>query len=379
MEQDLPPRPLAVYLHIPFCLSSCGYCSFFSVKYSTSGVRKYLRHQHREIDLFEKKAGFRIKARTLYLGGGTPSLLTPEQINALCGRFFLESGAEVTLEINPVQITRDFLKELANTSINRLSIGLQSMIDDELAFLGRRHRSSQMPQKIKLCREHGFDNISLDLIYGLPGTGEERLQTNMTKYLALGPEHISAYLLSLEGDTTLGRELETGKISLPDEDNLVAQYETLRLGLTAAGYEHYEISNFCRPGYASRHNITYWKNEPYLGLGASASGWLPPWRYANPPNLEQYYRIIEKNEVMPGAEECSRERIKMDYIMMGLRLLEGLDLADYRCRFGSDLYEEKSTEIEKLRELNMLEMKDDKLRLTGQALFVSNRVIGELL
>lgn len=283
------------------------------------------------------------------------------------------------MEINPLQITRDFLHGLVDTPANRLSIGLQSMDDDELSFLGRRHRSAQIHQKIKLCREHGFDNISLDLIYGLPGTGEERLQTNVTKYLALEPEHISAYLLTLEEDTPLGRELEAGKLSLPDEDNLAAQYEVLRLELTAAGYDHYEISNFCRAGHASRHNLAYWKNEPYLGLGASASGWLPPWRYANPPDLEQYYQMIGKNELMPDAEECSNERVKKDHIMMGLRLLEGIDLRDYRCRFGSDLYEEKGTRIDKLRELNMLELEGDRLRLSAQALFVSNRVIGELL
>ncbi len=379
MEQDLPPRPLAVYLHIPFCLSRCGYCSFFSVPFSLGGLEEYLGYLHSEIDLFEDKAESNLTAKTLYLGGGTPSLLSASDINSLCGRFTIIPEAEVTLEINPIQITPDFLDGLVKTPVNRLSIGIQSMNDGELAFLGRRHRSFQIQDKIKLCRKHGYDNISLDLIYGLPTSDQNSLRENLERIISLEPEHISTYLLTLEEDSPLGRKLVKGEICLPEEENLAAQYETLREKLTEAGFLHYEISNFCRTGKASRHNLTYWRNQAYLGLGASASGWLTPWRYSNPPDLKKYYRMLQEKQIMPDAEDCSLEQIKKDYIMMGLRLLEGIDMKDYLRRFGTDLYTERKTAIDKLRDLNMLETNDDNLRLSNQALFVSNRVIGELL
>ncbi|MBW6514236.1 MAG: radical SAM family heme chaperone HemW [Candidatus Syntrophosphaera sp.] len=380
MEQDLPPGPLAVYLHIPFCLSRCGYCSFFSVPFSRGALSVYLRNLHHEIDLFTERDPSLLQAKTLYFGGGTPSLLGAEELNSLSARFQLVPGAEVTLEVNPLQITADYLRQLNETPVNRLSIGVQSLDDQELEYLGRRHRAAQIPDKIRLCREHGYPNISLDLIYGLPGSSVASLRRNLHQFITLEPEHLSCYLLTLEEDSPLGLKLSAGETQpLPEDDVLAAQYDALRQELRDAGFEQYEISNFCRPGKASRHNLAYWKSEPYLGLGASASGWLPPWRYANPSSLEEYSRVLAEGEIMPQAEFCGPERTRADYLMMGLRLREGIDLNAYQERFGADLFAERRPQIDKLLALHMLESSPSRLWLSERALFVSNAVIGGLL
>ncbi len=380
MEQDFPPGPLAVYLHIPFCLSRCGYCSFFSAPFSIRAKNEYLRQLHSEIDLWFSEDPYLAQAATLYFGGGTPSLLNPEEINSLCGRFEIVPEAEITLEINPLQITPAYLAKLRETPINRLSIGVQSLDDSELAYLERRHRSAQIPDKIKLCREFGYGNLSLDLIYGLPGSSQDTLRRNLEQFIALNPEHLSAYLLTLDEESALGQKLRRSEApELPGDTNLADQYAALRQTLLDAGYEHYEISNFCRPGRASRHNLTYWTGLPYLGLGASASGFLPPRRYANPASMEAYARQIEQGTVMPSAQVYDTDQLRKDYLMMGLRLTSGIDLAEYQARFDYGLAAEKHKEIAHLSQLGLLEVDETRLRLSPAAYFVSNSVIGELL
>ncbi len=370
----------SVYLHIPFCLSRCPYCSFFSLPFFRPALDEYLRFLHKEIGFWNGRGNFPAQARTLYFGGGTPSLLGADDLNSLCGAFELAPDAEISLEINPLQITPAYLQKLWETPVNRLSIGLQSMNDMDLAWLGRRHRAAQMPELIRLCREHGFANLSLDLIYGLPGSDAEGVLRNLDRYLALDPDHISAYLLTPDPDTPLGLKLAAGEESpLPDDENLAAQYAALCSGLTAAGFEHYEISNFCRPGKASRHNLTYWKNRPWLALGASASGWLPPLRYSNPADLDEYYHNVSAHRLPEASEECSVEQARKDHIMMGLRLLEGLDLDEFQSFYQYDLRADKAAEIARLRASGLLTLEGSRLRLTNEALFVSNSVIGELL
>lgn len=380
MEQDLPPRPLAVYLHIPFCLTRCGYCSFFSLPFGKDALQEYLRYLHLEIGLFLQLDPSFSQAETLYFGGGTPSLLSAEEINALCQRFQTVPEAEITLEINPLQITEDYLTKLNTTPVNRLSIGVQSLNDCDLAYLDRRHRSAQISEKIRLCRDFGYHNISLDLIYGLPGSSSASVRENLLNYLELRPEHISCYLLTLDEDSALVQKSgDLASLGLPEDDILADEYYTIRQTLLDKGFEQYEISNFCRPGRASRHNLTYWNSEPWLALGASASGWLPPWRYTNPAALAAYYLQLDRGEVQPGAQNCSLEQQAADYLMMGLRLTEGISLAEYHRRFGSDLRLQKRAQLEKLLALDLLEMTPERLKLRPQAMFISNAVIGELL
>jgi len=380
MGPHLPPRPLAVYLHIPFCLSRCGYCSFFSLPYGRAELEGYLGFLQREIDLWLRRDPSLALADTLYFGGGTPSLLSPGQINSLCERFSLSPGAEVTLEINPLQITAAYLAGLRRTPVNRLSIGLQSLDDWDLEFLDRRHRAEQIPAKIKLCREFGYRNLSLDLIYGLPGSSVESLLRNVERYLRLAPEHISCYLLTLDDDSPLC-QLAGGidQVGLPGDDEAADQYYALRGALLDAGFEQYEISNFSLAGKASRHNLAYWRSEPWLGLGPSAAGWLPPLRYANPADMSVYRDQINREEVMPEAENCAGQRARDDYLMMGLRLTSGVSFSEYANKFGTDLRQDKRAVIDKLLGLGLVETDKHCLRLSPKGLFISNSVIGELL
>jgi len=264
------------------------------------------------------------------------SSLSPEsrvKLNPYHPSFLFSSfltNPEITLEINPIQITPDFVKDLRRTPVNRLSIGVQSTRDEALSYLGRAHKAASIPGRITLLRDHGYDNISLDLIYGLPGMGLDDLKRDMEAFLALEPEHLSCYLLTLDNDSELSKAIAAGRSpELPDDECCAQQYELICQTLKQAGFIHYEISNFARPGYEGRHNLSYWKSMPYLALGASASGWLPPWRYSNPSSLDAYQRQIEAGELMPGAEQLSPVQSEADEIMMGFRLLEGINLKDF--------------------------------------------------
>lgn len=368
MEQDISQSPLAVYIHIPFCLSKCHYCSFFSVPYARADLAHYTDLLRQEISAYQAYSPDLRNADTLYFGGGTPSLLSAEQITDILTRFSYTEGAEITLEVNPIQITREILIQLKDTEINRLSIGLQSMRDEELVWLSRRHRSSQIPDKIMQIREAGYHNFSLDLMYGLPGATLEDLSYVVDRYLELKPAHISAYLLTLEDEDSSTQE---------QDDLFAAEYEMICRKLIQAGYIQYEISNFALPGYESRHNLHYWQSNDYLGLGASASGFLHGKRYTNPADLGEYEANVLAGRTIPNLEEG--DHLAEDFLMMGLRLLKGIDLAYYKQRFGRDIALEKKAVIDKLTRLGLLHQENGFLRLTGEALFISNAVIGEII
>jgi oxygen-independent coproporphyrinogen-3 oxidase len=373
MGQDFSPPPLSLYIHIPFCLSRCGYCSFFSLRFSKSAIEAYLGYLNKEKALYRQHLSSPLAS--LYFGGGSPSLLSAEQINTVCEGLQLSPYTEITLEINPIQITPAFLSALTTTPVNRLSLGVQSMTDAELKWLDRRHTAAQMPDKLKLCREFGYDNISLDLIYGLPGSSVATLSHNLDAYLALEPEHVSCYLLTLDEESVRYAEVGT----LPDEDSQFEQYELIRSTLTANGFQHYEISNFALPDKASRHNLAYWNSNNYLALGASAAGWMAPIRYHNAADLTDYYRSIDTGEIYPNQSVCTRQRMMEDYLMMGLRLIEGIDVRGFKQRFGMDIDAVYRERIRQLTSIGMLKREDDSLSLSEAALFVSNRVIAELI
>ncbi|MDD4308840.1 MAG: radical SAM family heme chaperone HemW [Candidatus Cloacimonetes bacterium] len=373
MEQGISPPPLSLYIHIPFCLSKCGYCSFFSVPFSIVELQNYLKHLHKELDLYQDL--LQKPLHTLYFGGGTPSLLTPLQLAEICQSVNLSPQAEVTLEINPIQLTPEFLQGLSKTRINRLSLGVQSMNNDDLLWLNRRHKAEQIPQKIKLCRDYGYNNISLDLMYGLPKSDLPGLQRNIQAYLNLQPEHISCYLLALDEDCSLYKDMAL----LPDDDTQAEQYDTICNSLKEAGYAQYEISNFALVGKESQHNLTYWHSKNYLAIGASAAGWISPCRYHNPSGLAEYYACVWQGERFPDATIQNKQRIWEDYLMMGLRLLEGININSFQKLFEVNLPDFYGAKIKRLMHLGLLEQKEERLRLTQQALFISNAVIAELI
>ncbi|HPS38608.1 MAG TPA: radical SAM family heme chaperone HemW [Candidatus Cloacimonadota bacterium] len=369
MEQDFPQSPLGVYFHIPFCLSKCHYCSFYSVPFTQEKLKLYLELLTGEIDNYLEAYPWLKDADTLYFGGGTPSLLKGGQLKSLIERFSHAPEAEISLEVNPLQITGSFMSDLKDTGVNRLSLGLQSLNDAELIWLERRHKASQIPDKIRLLRDHGFENFSLDLIYGLPNATLQGLDDNLSRYIELKPKHISTYLLTLDDQEMIGDD---------ERDELHARmYELIRDRLCSAGYGQYEISNFALPGYESRHNLHYWRSDDYLGLGASASGFIRGQRYQNPADMEGYESQVRGKTLIPDPEP--ETRLPDDFLMMGLRLLRGVSLAEYRARFGKDLILEKSREINKLTDMGLVQVDNEYISLSRKALFISNAVIGELI
>ncbi|HNQ44178.1 MAG TPA: radical SAM family heme chaperone HemW, partial [Candidatus Cloacimonadota bacterium] len=366
-----PVRPLGLYIHIPWCLSQCGYCDFFSLPFSRTALDEYTSYLSREKALYSELQESRLS--TVYFGGGTPSLLSRKQINIILDGLSLTPDAEITLEINPLQITESYVEELQTTAVNRLSLGVQSMHDDELVWLTRRHKAESLKPRLKLLVERGYTNLSADLIYGLPRGNVDRLRQNLDKYLELPLQHISCYLLELHENSVLATQASL----LPDEEVQADMYGIICNFLQENGFEQYEISNFCRPGQASRHNLLYWHCDDCLALGASACGNYHGIRYANPADLQKYYQNVDTGIRFPDSDEGAN--VVQDYIMMNLRLREGLSLQEYSRRFGGDFRSGREQSIARLVDLGLLEVDADRIRLSPEALFISNHVIGELL
>lgn len=373
MGQGISSPPLSLYIHIPFCLSRCGYCSFFSLPYSARALDKYLVMLHKELQLYRSYLNKPLSS--IYFGGGSPSLLSNDHINGILSQLTWAEDAEISIEINPIQITAQYIDKLKQSPINRVSIGLQSMNNSQLKWLDRRHKADDMLFRMELCRNAGFDNISLDFMYGLPNGEIGDVISNLEAYMMLNPEHISAYLLCLDEGCARHKQ----GIDMPDDDRLEAEYSKLCEVITANGYNQYEISNFAKPGKESRHNLAYWNSNSYLALGASASGWMPPIRYRNDDSLDAYYLGVEQGLRFPNAENCDAQRQEEDFMMMGLRLIKGIDLELYKQRFGRELLDMYGKQVDKLKQIGMLELEGNHLRLSRAGLFVSNSVIAELI
>ncbi|HOD17945.1 MAG TPA: radical SAM family heme chaperone HemW [Candidatus Cloacimonadota bacterium] len=362
-----------VYIHIPFCLTKCGYCNFFSLPYSRSVFAEYFSNLLREIEL--NKSRFNLIPETVYFGGGTPSLLSSAQINQIIEILEPEANAEITLEINPVQITEDFVQSLAQTKVNRLSLGVQTLKDENLQALGRKHTVASIPHRVQLLRDAGFDNISLDLMYGLPGSSTKDVEIDLERFLTLQPEHISTYLLTIEDDVPF----RNWKEFLPTDDNSALQYATICRILEQEGYEHYELSNFCRPGKEGRHNLKYWLGEDFAGMGAGASGFLQGRRYKRPEDFKLWQSAVRKEELIYEVEKETPAQQKADFIIMQLRLMRGLDLSAYRKQFGSDFINDYQTAVSKLTSEGLLRQQNNMLKLTPPAWFISNHVFQEFV
>ncbi len=317
-----------LYLHVPFCRSKCSYCDFYSIT-DLSLVSAWLAALQKEVLIYQ---GSFAPFDSLYLGGGTPSLLDGRQLTALmaCLRrhFTFVPDTEVTLEANPDDLTPDKLAVLKDLGVNRLSVGVQSFDDYELSFLGRRHTARQTEQALKWIRAAGFTNLGVDLIYGLPGQRAEAWKKNLARALEFRPEHLSCYQLTLEAGTPLGDRKAQGQIKpLPEEDQRELFLKTSRF-LTEQGYSHYEISNFARgQAFYSRHNRKYWRHEPYLGLGPAAHSFTEGKRWWNHRSLEQYCRAVREGVApVAGRETLSAGQLQLESLYLGLRTKEGVAL-----------------------------------------------------
>lgn len=342
------PSPLpGLYIHIPFCISKCGYCDFYS---STNAglVEAYLESLSREIDSYREEFA---EFDTIYLGGGTPSLLTVSRIGAILEKahrtFGIAPGAEITIEVNPADIDRSGMSVLKALGINRINIGVQSFDDRELAFLGRRHDSISAMAALEAARGAGFENIGLDLIYSLPGQTFDAWQTSLEKALSFHPDHLSCYELELKESTPLGREYGKGMLEPRTEESQHHFFVRTSEIIEEAGYLHYEISNFSQGiGKSSRHNRKYWDHTPYLGLGPSAHSYKGGRRWWNHESLTHYLRDLnEGRQPVRGYEDLSREELAAEALFLGLRMRQGIDIENYRSLYGIDLVKEKGIKL----------------------------------
>jgi oxygen-independent coproporphyrinogen-3 oxidase len=381
--------PAGIYLHIPFCRSRCSYCDFATGMYESDLAERYVRALVREIEQWTEVQN-PWPVDTVFFGGGTPSLLAPEQLarilKAVRDRFDVRDDAEITLELNPgdggesAAARLETILEFRRLGINRASFGAQTFDDRELKQLGRTHSADDITSTFHHLREAGFRNINFDLIAGLPGQTMSGWQRNLAAALRLQPEHLSLYLLDVHEGTPLADQIRKGMRPKPDDDLAAEMYRTMIDEVTAAGYEHYEISNFCRPGFESRHNTKYWSGDPYYGFGCSAHSYDGGRRrWANERDLAKYADLIENHQA-PIVErtDLNEEDARSESIFLGLRLMRGLDLIEYRSRFGSNLRDDYDLDLARLREAGLIEIDERLLRLTRRGALLSNEVFAAL-
>ena len=333
--------PAGLYFHIPFCRRKCPYCDFYS-RTDLADLPAFMDALRREL---ARRADPVLAVDTVYFGGGTPSLCPPEavgEILALAGTCFdLHESAEVTLEANPGTVDADTLEQLRMAGVNRLNLGVQSFRDEGLQFLGRIHDRDQALAAIAQARGAGFDNLGLDLIYGLPGQTIAHWQNDLAQALSIEPAHLSCYILTFEPGTPMTCGMQAGRLPMPDEDRVAAMFEATVALLTKAGYDHYEISNYARtPDLRSRHNLKYWHFTPYLGFGPGAHSYRDGVRSWNRADLDRYLQYAAEGRRPPGGQETlSVEQQMLEALLLGLRLKEGFAIEAFEKRFGVSVEE----------------------------------------
>lgn len=369
-----------LYLHIPFCKQACHYCDFhfstgqqFRAELITAMTKELEWQKHYLNDE---------PVSTIYFGGGTPSLLLPSELEHLLSvihqYFPIDPAAEVSLEANPDDLTDRKLADLYQLGFNRLSIGIQSFDDSILQFLNRAHNSSEAIRCVDAARTAGFSNISIDLMYALPGQDQKAWQTNILKALELQPEHISAYSLTIERKTAFGHWQKTGKLEAVSEEASAEQFELLMDMLQTAGFEHYEISNFCRPGFYSRHNSSYWEQEKYLGIGPSAHSYDRASRQYNVSNNPQYVKSIDQRLIPFEREVLTRENKINEYVFTSLRTSKGCHLHVLQDQWEFDFLKNNKDYISGLLDQQLATLDDRVLKLTRRGKLLADRIASDL-
>lgn len=384
---------LGLYIHVPFCLSKCSYCHFASGVFPGSLIKPYFGALRREMEalpalLQNLNANGNSTSDwvidTLFVGGGTPSLVDEQEIGQILawirGAFTLAPGPEITLEVNPGTLTGDKLDAYREAGVNRISLGVQTFQDHLLKKVGRSHSVADSISTVEMCRRGGIDNLNLDLIAGLPGQTEDDWRENLSRVAALSPEHLSLYLLEIHEDAHLGRREGRADASLPDEDLVADWYEESVDWLEKAGWEQYEISNFCTPGRQSRHNLKYWTDQPFIGFGCGAHSYWSGVRWGNERDPARYVELLEAGE--PATTFRSRITPRQhleEVIFLGLRLNAGLDLWCCRRQFGFDLRDRFGRELSQLAQGGLIEIEGDRLMLTARGRLFSNEVFVQFM
>lgn len=370
-----------LYVHIPFCEKKCMYCDFYSIE-SFRDYDRFLSALLGEIALRGRLLPGAFQFHSMFFGGGTPSLLSETQlggiIDALRSRFEFDPHIEVTVECNPGTVTVEKLRGYRAAGVNRLSFGVQSFHADDLEFLGRIHSAEEAEEAVAMAFAAGIKNVNVDLMFSLPGQTPERWKYNLERARALGTTHLSCYSLTVEQGTPLARMVERGVVGMPPEESDAALFELTMETLATWGFHQYEVSNYALPGFESRHNLTYWRHEDYLGFGPSAHSTMNGRRWWNARSLDKYLSLIESHTLPEsGGEQLGPATLRSEYIFLRLRS-EGIHLPDFKHRFGSDLHAHNRAFIDRCIAENILHLEDNRLSLTRKGLLVCDEICAEL-
>jgi oxygen-independent coproporphyrinogen-3 oxidase len=375
--QGALPQPIGLYVHVPFCASKCAYCDFASYAGREADIARYVDAVVREIARRGAETGHPA-ADTIFLGGGTPSLLDEFQatriLDALAAAFPVEEGAEITCECNPGTLTASFTGALRKAGVNRLSLGAQAAQTRLLHLIGRIHDWKKVVASVEIARDAGFENMNLDLMLGLPSQTLSDVRETLETALALSPTHLSCYSLMVEEGTPICRDIAAGKLAPVDDDLDRAMYELARQTLAKQGFEQYEISNFARAGYACRHNIGCWTRVPYLGFGSAAHSFFEECRTMNASDLDAYLAGEE-----PQMERISREEARFESMMLGLRMTRGVRDEDFRRMHGMSIREAFGAKLDPPLHHGLLEWHEGALRLTRRGMDLEDSVLVDLL
>ena len=366
-------KPTSAYVHIPFCTQICYYCDFSKVFIKNQPVDSYLEHLIEEYDSYDIK-----KLRTLYIGGGTPTALSARQLafllEKLTDKLDLSYLEELTIEANPGDLDQEKIAVLKDSPVNRVSLGVQTFNDRMLKQIGRSHSEKDIYENIANLKKAGFDNISIDLIYALPKQTMEDVKINVAKAIALDIPHMSLYSLILENHTVFMNRMRRGKLPLPKEDLEAEMFEYIIAELEKAGFEHYEISNFSKPGFESRHNLMYWDNAEYYGIGAGASGYVDGVRYKNHGPIRHYLQAVEAGNARVQEEALTLNEKMEEEMFLGLRKKSGVSKKRFEEKFGLSFEDQYGVVVSELTEQGLLVTDRDIVRMTKQGLFLGDTV-----
>ena len=373
--------PSSLYIHIPFCATKCYYCAFNTYAFHKEQAKVYIGALQTEMALYAPETSI---LQTIFIGGGTPSILSADSLNQLFTNmhrhFQISPDAEFTVECNPGTVDTEKLRVMQDAGVNRLSFGLQAMQDETLRQLGRIHTVDEFLHSYRLAREHGFDNINIDLIFALPQQTMGEWQHTLNKTISLEPEHISAYNLVMEESTPFYDWWQSGELVLPSDDSEADMFQWTIETLTSHGYTHYEICNYAKPNREVKHNLVYWNNQEYIGLGVGACGYVDSIRWTNIKGLTPYIEALHQHKKpIADSELMTGHAEKAETLMLALRKREGICLADYAQRFGEKIDVSFGESIEKWIGLGSLEQTVTHLRLTQRGLFLANEVFVELV
>ena len=366
-------KPTSAYVHIPFCTQICYYCDFSKVFIKNQPVDSYLEHLLQEFHSYDIQ-----KLRTLYIGGGTPTALSASQLKVLLDgltkNLDLSMLEELTIEANPGDLDADKIAVLQNSAVNRVSLGVQTFDDKMLKKIGRSHTEKDIYENIDRLKLAGFDNISIDLIYALPGQTMDQVKDNVAKAIALDIPHMSLYSLILENHTVFMNRMRRGKLPLPKEELEAEMFEYIIAELERAGFVHYEISNFSKQGFESRHNLMYWDNAEYYGIGAGASGYVDGVRYKNHGPIRHYLKAVEEGSARINEEHLSQREQMEEEMFLGLRKKSGISMARFEEKFERSFQGLYGQIVRDLVQQGLMQVEGDRVRMTKRGLFLGDTV-----